>query len=487
MSQEEVDREKERLETGAREAFKAKDYAKAEALLRELVPLDHANFVPWYNLACALSLQSKVDESLKMLEQAIARGFANFGQMQRDPDLAALRDTPGYQRIAKSWTQIVNRQSESRVARLKARYLPEGEKGPYTFEQDDEHRLAIVSAFEPNLLKQAKDELGQLSRWWADSVLPKKVGGAAAAAAHAETPLVTVLLPTRADYRQWAFARFGEGWERIGGAYVHDERALVSMDLGATLRHEYWHVLHWRDMESRGQLHPIWIMEGLCSLPEDVEAGPKGEMIAKASWRTNIVRRLARASNLTPWDVLFAMDQKKFVGIRPLSFYAQGRGIFMWLHQRGRLRDWYDEYTRSFSEDSTGRVAFQRVFAKPLKDIERDFRLWARELPEVQEEVGRGPANLPVSVEPGQGDGVVVSPVAISSMLEEGSRDAKPSTRPDLRPGDVISAIDAKPVRDFNDLARVLGECQPGTTVTLDVRRRGKPINVRVTLVPPRE
>lgn len=480
MTQDEADREFQRLDKEIRAAFAAKEYAKAEGLLREQVPLDHENFVPWYNLACALSHQNKLDESLKMLQQAIARGFSNSVQLFRDPDLAGLRASPGFARLKSDWSRSVAAQSEARIARLRERYPGAEKGGVYAFERDEKRGLVFLSAFDAALFEQAKRELDQLSAWWEREVSPAPQAGEAS-----RTPaMVTVLLPTRADYRQWAQKRFGEGWERVGGAYVHDERALVSMDLGATLRHEFWHVLHWRDMESRGQIHPIWIMEGLCSVPEDVEAGARGEMIVKASWRTNIVRRLARASNLTGWDVMFAMDQKRFVGLRPLAFYAQGRAIFMWLHQTGRLREWYGAYCDQFEEDSTGRAAFERVFKKPLKDVEREFKVWARGLPEVQEEVGRGPANLPVNVDPGNGDGVVVSNVELSAVFD---RNSPASAGSGLRGGDVISAIDGKPVRDFNDLARVLGEYQAGARVEVSVRRRGKGMTVSVSLVPPRE
>src|SRR5690606_4580755 len=132
------------------------------------------------------------------------------------------------------------------------------------------------------------------------------------------TPWVTVVLPARVDYARWALRRFGEGWERIGGQYSHDNKLLVAMDLGSTLRHEYWHVLHWRDQDRRGQRHPIWIMEGLCSLPEDLEPTATGDFKPAPSWRTNMARRLARAGGLMPWEVMFSLDPQRFTRSRPL-------------------------------------------------------------------------------------------------------------------------------------------------------------------------
>ena len=483
ITPEQAAKDKARLEKEVLAAFAKKEYAQAEQALRELIPLDHENFVPWYNLACALARQGKSDEAVKMLEQAVVRGYANIAHLKEDPDLESIRQTPGFQRIIEGWQKALARNAEQRIGALKDRYLKAGGDSPYSFELDDAKRLAIFSAFDPRLLGEAKRELDHLSTWWDTLVLPEGDADARRATLN-QTPIVTVLLPTRSDYRQWAQKRFGEGWDRIGGAYVHDERALVSMDLGATLRHEYWHVLHWRDMEARGQMHPIWVMEGLCSLPEDIEVGAGGTMIAKASWRTNIVLRLARSHNLTPWEVMFAMDQKRFVGSRPLAFYAQGRAIFLWLHQQGKLRRWYSEYVHNWDEDRTGKLAFERVFGVPLREVEKKFKAWARDLPEVAEEVGRGQANLPVEVEPGNGDGVVVAIVPITDVLD---LDRRGQQDVGLRARDVISAIDGKPVRDFNDLARVLGSYQAGAVVDLDVRRRDRAMKVRVTLVPPKQ
>jgi tetratricopeptide (TPR) repeat protein len=483
MTEEQAAKEKARLDKAITAAFTAKKYDEAEKLLNELIPIDHENFVPWYNLACALARQGKTDESVKMLEQAVARGYANIAHLRADDDLASIRETPGFKRIVNGWEQTLTKNAQQRIDRLKKRYMAAGAETSYRLVEDEAKKLAIFSAFEPKLLDEARRELDQLTAWWDELVLPE--GDAAERRESKQaTPTVTVLLPTRADYREWAQKKFGDGWDRIGGAYVHDERALVSMDLGATLRHEYWHVLHWRDMEARGQMHPIWVMEGLCSLPEDVEAGPKGGMIAKASWRTNIVLRLAKSHNLTPWDVMFAMDQKRFVGSRPLAFYAQGRAIFMWLHQQGKLRRWYSEFVDNWKDDRTGKLAFERVFGKPIREVEREFKKWARELPEVAEEVGRGRANLPVEVEPGQGDGVVVAMVPITDVLD---LDRRVKRETGLKARDVISAIDGKAVRDFNDLARVLGTFEAGATVELDVRRRGQAVKVRVVLVPPKE
>jgi len=58
--------------------------------LRRRDPIIH------YNLACSYSLLSRVDDSLKALEQAVAYGYDDFRYIQQDPDLANVRTDPRY-------------------------------------------------------------------------------------------------------------------------------------------------------------------------------------------------------------------------------------------------------------------------------------------------------------------------------------------------------------------------------------------------------
>jgi hypothetical protein len=288
------------------------------------------------------------------------------------------------------------------------------------------------------------------------------------------------------------------------------------MDLGSSWRHEFWHILHWRDMDQRGQRHPMWVMEGLCSLVEDCDTGPNGEMIPRPSWRTNMIKRLGKSNRLIPWETIFASGQKGFMSERPLAYYGQARAMFLFLadqrttgilpvgsapgdkdapsvpaaHGPGLLPAWYAAYTAGYKEDPTGKAAFESVFGKPLKDIERDFRKWVAKLPEVPDEVGRGPANLPVDVGIGGGEGPIVKIDAMADFLQPNAA-AKPLNTGGLKDKDIITAIDGKPIRDLNDLARVLGGYEAGAMVTLSYIREGRGGakthgETKVKLVPPR-
>lgn len=74
----------------------AGNYAGAELLARDLIALipDHPD--GYYNLACALARQRKIDEALESLREAVERGWRQAQHMHADPDLDALRGDSRY-------------------------------------------------------------------------------------------------------------------------------------------------------------------------------------------------------------------------------------------------------------------------------------------------------------------------------------------------------------------------------------------------------
>jgi serine protease Do len=67
---------------------------------------------------------------------------------------------------------------------------------------------------------------------------------------------------------------------------------------------------------------------------------------------------------------------------------------------------------------------------------------------------------------------------AVVSQIEPDS----PGAKAGLKVGDVVTAIDGKPVNDAGELQVEVGEQKPGTTIHLDVIRDGKHETVPVTL-----
>ena len=66
--------------------------------------------------------------------------------------------------------------------------------------------------------------------------------------------------------------------------------------------------------------------------------------------------------------------------------------------------------------------------------------------------------------------------------LVAGIQSGSPAASTDLKPSDVIVAVDGQPVRDARDLSRRIGTARPGTTVRLTVMRDGAEKMVNLTL-----
>ena len=75
-----------------------------------------------------------------------------------------------------------------------------------------------------------------------------------------------------------------------------------------------------------------------------------------------------------------------------------------------------------------------------------------------------------------------VSLAAYDNSSCAGSRVPSPAKLAGLRLGDVVTAIDGRPVTNFTQLTDMIQPQRPGTTVTLSVRRNGKPITLHATL-----
>lgn len=73
------------------QAFEAGRYPDAEQACRRSIALQPEVPTPYYNLACALARQNRVEEALEVLGQAVQRGFNDLVLLDRDPDLAPLR------------------------------------------------------------------------------------------------------------------------------------------------------------------------------------------------------------------------------------------------------------------------------------------------------------------------------------------------------------------------------------------------------------
>jgi len=475
-----------RLNEGTMKALDAKDYPAAERLLKEQLALEET-FITLYNLACVRALQGDAKDAYTFLERSIDKGFITRSEMEADPMLESVRLLPEYKALLDRWAAKIDAHKE-RGLRLAREQFPDAKQSAI-----DEHlRLTYANAFHENSFEAARAELTKLSAWAEESVFPDLFEPQTSR----DDAWVVVILPSQKDFKTWAVRMFGpeimQGFSTVGGSYSNDEKRLVAQDLGPTLRHEFFHVLHWRSMTRLNQRHPTWVQEGLCSLVEDYDV-IDGKLSPSTSWRTNTVQRMKSANVLLPIRQLVTRTSDHFRGQRRMGMYAQSRAVFLYLWQKGKLKDWYARYTREYAEDPSGLLSLERTVGMKAEEFDKDFRKWAATLEMVPEEMKPGMATLGVEVDTGTGEGPVVlsfqkrppSPaqgpiVRKPESSPSGSKPAPNSANPTgnednkadrLQPGDVITSINGQPVRDLPELLRRMGQLKPGQVVPITIRR----------------
>lgn len=486
---------RESLEAAWQAAYEKHDYEAAADGLAELVRFAPGDPIVRYNLACVQTLRGDIDGAERALRKCIELGFTDFPRMLAEKDLQPLAEGVVFAAIREGWRELQDTGIDYRLQQfqrtLKVNNQTAEQRG-YQIEKNAPLRLAFVSGFSKEGHAETKVELQRITDYWRSHVLPPDATAVVADGKHPD-PWVLVFLPNAVDFQSWAMATLGARADRVGGLYDNWKQQLVARDLGPTLRHEFWHALHWRHMSRIGQVHAMWVQEGLCSLIEDVdlvvEKDESVRLVSVPSWRTNTAKRMARINLLPKLSVLMTMDEKTYMGSRALGNYAASRAFFLWLVQGGggganakpdapaerpsRLRDWYAGYIADWATDPTGKTTTERVLGKPLAELDRDFKAWLLALPDVGEQNTPGLPTLPCDMQPVGGEGMVVIGTGTNDLLKN-----------PLLPGDVIVSVDGHPVRDQTELARLLGTpaFKPGQQVVLKVRRDGRPFEVKVRL-----
>jgi hypothetical protein len=442
-----------------REAFESEEYGKAAGLLEEQLERQPKDPFVTYNLACARAMAGDRDAAGEALIDAVGFGFSDLFHAARDPHLAPIRGEKAYTALMKGWRRVLDARGEADLTGAREMLGP-----GYVYERDERLRLTFASAMGGEAFDSAKREVRRVAAW-AEGAL--SIGMSEDEAR--PDPWVLVILPTPEDFVTFI------GKEGIGGHYDKDRKRLIARDIGPTLRHEFFHVVHWRQMDRLGQRHPYWVMEGLASLLEDVVDEGEGYALAP-SWRTNIAKRLEKSGRLTGWERLFAMERGAFMGSTARANYAQARSVLMFLQAKGALRGWYEEYTRTWVEDGSGLRAIERALGVTAREAERRHSAWLRELP-MAGEIGKpGQAGLGVELKAGSGDGPEVAGIVAMSRAKHAGEER-------LRMRDVITAVNGRSTRCLDELHRVMAEFEVGEVVTLTVRRGSRMVEVEMELV----
>jgi len=442
------------LEASGIAAMGAGDYHEAETIFRQLITHRSDSFVGYYNLGSALSMQGDTGGAVNAISQAITLGFTDLAQIKRDPDLESFRGSPFFGELVTNWQALIEARRQSDLETMRPLITRAVES-----RTDKAHKIELLSAHDAIATDEALGEL-DLIAGWAGRVLFRQTGSQESLE---DLAWIMVVLPDRAGFAKWAITVFGPGvrtsMSSVGGAYEHQKRRLVAQDLGATIRHEFIHVLHWRDMNRLGQVHAPWIQEGLASLVEDYDI-VGGKLVPVPSWRTNIVKRMSDVHRLPSIEKLAKKEMNAFTAKRPLAKYAQARAVMLYLFDQHKLTEFYSTYTNQYNEDPTGISALESVLGQEIDDIEKDYRNWIDQLETVPETGSDLTATMGIGIENGTGDGVVVKKLPGNARSRTG-----------LHLGSVITGINGHPTRDLFELIRILGQYSPGQTITLSVRR----------------
>ncbi|MFB3892984.1 MAG: PDZ domain-containing protein [Phycisphaerae bacterium] len=423
--------------------FKAGKFAAAREMLDGMIKDDPENEINWYNLACAYSRLGNKDQAFDSLGRAVELGYSDFTHLERDEDFDALRKEPRYKALLARRDEIQRERAAKILDTLRQRF---GEG--YICEIDHDIKLVVATNVDRQTLDNLKARLTrQAAALWNDLF------------SHKFEQYITVVISKTDSSNMYG----------VGGFYNHAQHMLTAKTVGMTVTHEFTHALHAADMEALGQQHNIWVIEGLGSLFElsEVTDGhikplPNERLISLKAF-------IARKQNI-PWIDFMRAEQPRFMRTAAVS-YGQCRYMMMYLHEKGKLKAWYEAYCDSFADDPSGIKAMEKVFDKPLGDIEKDWLAWVRDLKPPAVVLPPNHAYIGVRVAPVT-DGVQIADVVRGSGADDCG----------LKPGDVIFRIDQRDIFDPVDLVTLVDGHEVGDKVDVQYRRNGQYKTVQVLL-----
>ncbi len=275
---------------------------------------------------------------------------------------------------------------------------------------------------------------------------------------------VALVLPTIEDYATLGRAK------NVSGFYNPAHRALVSVDRGRVLIHEFTHALHHADQASADQQHPIWIAEGLATLFECSEIRTEA-VIPQVDQRLVVLQRAIEAKVTIPLADLLKLDQEAFARQWELA-YAQSRYVMLYLYQQNKLSRWYETYKSLYRVDTSGRQALEKVLSVRLRRLEEDWQSWVRTLRLPWGELGSPQGRLGVKVRNDRRGARVVG------LVEGQAAEAAEL----IRAGDIIEEFNGRSIRNTASLMAAIRTAGAGRTVTIKLIRSGRHLTIRQTL-----
>ena len=331
-----------------------RSYRDAERTLNKALEIDPENATCLFNLACVHAAMKKPDAALEDLKRATDAGFTDFTHIETDPIFLSVRGLKGYDELVARKAEITHAAGQRIVGELKD-FI--GDK--YVFSVDEKRKFvfavrtaSLLKSLEKSIDDEA-DSLGQL------------------VFSHPSDEYVRIVMATPTD-----FARI-ETRPGVGGYYDDSARMLLVHRPGAELRHEFVHALHAADQHALGEVHPIWLSEGLATLYENprIGNGDRSRLLPNDTWRLAEVQSAARRKTLIPLEELVKMKRTAFTNRADLA-YGEAGSLLMYLHDRDMLKGFYATYTEKYEQDPTGQAAIERITGKKLKDLQDEWVEW---------------------------------------------------------------------------------------------------------------
>ena len=425
------------------EHFKKKNHKAALATCRKILASHPDDPTALYNAACACALSGDKPTALDFLRKAVEEGFINFAHIEQDGDLESLRKEAVYRELFDKKDEYVQQASKKTIERLTKALAQKGIATKRYRSLFDETRNFVY--FHPKTDAEIAEVRRSLEAYadcqWRDLFQNKP-----------RRPLFIVLL-TAADSPK-VFRR------GIGGMFNPAAMTLFCSDMPvhkllrmSVVTHEFTHALHYADMGARHQQHPIWLVEGLATLFESSDRN--GTVVPRQNHRLVPAHQAAREGRLLPWPALMKLNHMQFM-MRAQLAYAQSRYMLFYMHEKGLLKRFYDEYTakENYARDRSAIDSFQVVFGKPIEEVERDWKAWLLEQ--------RVPDVPFLGVQTKEQDGRVV----VVKVVPKG-----PAGKAGVLKNDAITVIDGQPIGSQAKLLEAIAEHAVGDEIDVEVAR----------------
>jgi hypothetical protein len=307
-----------------------------------------------YNRACAETQLGDLDAAARSLMDAVRHGFSAFSHMQRDGDLAPLREHAVYRAILDARRFADDILAERRTDEWRERL----DSDRYRHVRDEAHRLNYFHTLDEDTWTRVQAAIDTHL-----AVLNEML--------FSDPPaLWTLAILPAADLTDSLITR-----DHARGSYRHHHRELIAQDHDVALRHELIHLLHHRHMDQLGQQHPMWMQEGLAVIFEEYVVNTEGEVTFIPGARFNHAKRLLRDDRLLPLRELLAMSDQQFNRHARIT-YAQVDALMRFIDQETGIAAWYSTQIERHEKDATGIYALEALLDGSIDEIDQRFRTW---------------------------------------------------------------------------------------------------------------